>query len=110
MPALQGRDVCWNHDPLKAAAREAARKSGGRLRLVPVGERPTLKNAADVLREAEDVLWATKALENSARRTTAIVAVLQLALRTIEVGDFADRLDALEKLVGGQQQWTSRVG
>jgi hypothetical protein len=107
MPALKGRNVCWNHDPSQAAERAAARKRGGRLRLTHASERAPLRCAADVLREAEELLADTKQLENSGRRTTAIVGVLHLALKGLEAGEVEQRLETLEQLVG-QDRWVAQ--
>lgn len=110
MPALKGRNLCFNHDPLAAIERGAARKRGGALRPYPARAGVTaasssLRSAFDILREAEELLCATKELQNSARRTSAVVAVLNMSLKAIEVGEYEARLAALEQLVGGHRGW-----
>lgn len=112
MPALRGRPVCFNHDPLRARDRVAARKLGGRNRrgvskvdATNDHEEPTsLRNAEDVRREAEKLLAETKMLSNSARRTTAVVSVLTLALKGLEAGEFEERLQTLEQQLERQRR------
>lgn len=104
MPPMRGGAYCWNHDPTQARERAAARKLGGYNRRAPRArdagaEPPALRSADDVLREAEEALADVKLLENTARRATAIVSVLTLALRGLEAGELEQRLEAVERLM-----------
>jgi len=113
MPALKHSDLCWNHSPAVAAERAAARKHGGRLALSAPGETPTLRSAADIMREAETALGEAKQLPISGRKTAAVVAVLGLALRGLEIGEMETRLANIERLVqqgGAQWERISRAG
>jgi hypothetical protein len=114
MPALKGSApaLCWNHSPAVAAERAAARKNGGRLAVGPPAEIPTLRSASDVMREAEIALAEAKQLPISGRKTTAVVAVLGLALRGLEIGELETRMRNIEQLVKGSTQWEkiSRTG
>lgn len=66
------------------------------------GELPSLKDPDDVRRELEQTLADVKMLANSARRATAAVSVLTLALRAIEAGEWETRLTNVERMLGGQ--------
>lgn len=100
MPALKDSPdaLCWNHSPSVAVARAAARRHGGRLGRLAPGALPTLRSASDIMREAEIALSEAKALPISPRKTAAIVAVLALALRGLEIGEMETRLENLERL------------
>ncbi len=105
MPVLNGERFCWNHSPTVAAERAAARRRGGATRVAresATGELPSLKSVADVRRELEQALADTKMLGNSARRATAVVSVLTLALKAIESGEWETRLANVEKILGEQ--------
>jgi len=89
---------CFAHDPKLAAKRAAWRKAGG--------ERGPIKNGdpveARTVGEVQEQLWATLGatweLKNSGERTRALVGVLALLLRTLEVGELEERVKALEML------------
>ena len=89
---------CFAHDPKLAAKRAAWRKAGG--------ERGPIKNGdpieARTVEEIQEQLWATLGatweLANSGERTRALVGVLALLLRTLEVGQLEERVAALEML------------
>ena len=104
MPPLTGSAFCFAHDPTAAAARAAARRRGGAAHAAATatGELPRLKSVPDVQRHLEQLLGDTLLQSNSARRTAAIVSILSLALKAIEVGSFEERLANLEKLAGGK--------
>ncbi len=80
--------------------------------LLDTGETPTtpgslsIKSVPDVQRHLERLLADTHAQSNSARRTRAVVSILSLALKSIEVGSFEERLENLEKMRGGQWSTT----
>jgi len=89
---------CFAHDPKLAAKRAAWRKAGG--------ERGPIQNGdpieARTVEEIQEQLWATLGatweLANSEPRTRALVGVLALLLRTLEVGELEERVQALEML------------
>jgi len=113
MPPITDSVFCFAHDPATATARAAARRKGGAVQAAAsaTGELPSLKSVPDVQGHLERLLADTLAQSNSARRTAAVVSILSLALKSIEVGSFEERLESLERIIGGQQQWrTSRAG
>jgi hypothetical protein len=116
MAPLTGESHCFQHSPAKARARADARRKGGHNRRTPPSAReagaevPTLKTAADVLREVEEALADAKCLENSARRAAAVVGVLGLALKVHEVGAIEERLAAIEERLNGTPSPLRRVG
>lgn len=111
MPPLLGRDRCFAHSPSVAVERAAARKRGGAVHAAEnaAGEVPSLRTAADVRREAELGLRDVKLLANSARKATALVSVLSLALRILEVGEFEVRLADVERQISGGQNVGTRT-
>lgn len=98
--AVDGSTRCFMHDPERAGERAAARKKGGRNRLTPKGSTPPatvrLRTVEDVQRLLETLAGDTLRQENSARRTSAAVSVLSLALKALETGELEERLAALE--------------
>lgn len=100
-PPLLESDFCSVHDPANAEAMADARKLGGVRRKREV----TLAGAYDfegldtvqqlrrlLLVAAFDML----SLENSAARARVIVAIVLAGAKLLEVGEFEERLEALE--------------
>lgn len=104
MAHITNSAFCFAHDPSAATARAAARRRGGAVHAAAIakGEPPSLRSVPDVQRHLERLLADTLLQSNSARRTAAIVSILSLALKAIEVGSFEERLANLEKMRGGQ--------
>ena len=98
---------CFAHDPKLAARRAAWRRAGG--------ERGPIKNGdpieARTVEEIQEQLWATLGstwqLSNSEPRTRALVGVLALLLRTLEVGELEERVAAIERLLEERQGGTT---
>lgn len=98
--AVAGSTRCFVHAPEKAAERVAARRLGGRNRQTAKGSPPPatvrLRTLEDVQRLLETLASDTLLQENSARRTTAAVSVLALAMKALETGALEERLAAVE--------------
>jgi len=98
---------CFSHDPNLAAKRAAWRKAGG--------ERGPIRNGnpieARTVKEIQEQLWAVLGasweLKNSGERTRALVGVLALLLRTLEVGELEERVAAIERLLEERQGGTT---
>lgn len=107
-PPLKGSRFCFHHDPAKARERQEARSKGGRERVRQQRQAATpgapqevdLRSPDQVLAHLEDELAAVlDGLEVSARRAKVVARLLKLALKSLEVGDLAERVEALEELV-----------
>lgn len=103
MAPLSDSAFCFAHDPTRAADRAAARKRGGRnsSRAGPaVDPGPVdLSTAAAIRGVLEEETRAVLQQVPSLRRSRAVVALLTLALRLVEVGEFETRLEVLETLL-----------
>lgn len=91
---------CWIHDPARGAERAAARRAGGRARHTPHSDSP--RPASDV-RTVDDVRGLlsyalAECLEgdNSIARGRLLVAIAGAFLEAFKVGEFEQRLAALE--------------
>lgn len=100
MAPLRGSTWCWAHSPEKAAERLVAARKGGQNRQTPKTSETTPPESLrdfEGIRQGIDLAWADALLlENSERRTRALVAVLQTALQVHEQHQLRERLDALE--------------
>jgi hypothetical protein len=108
MAPLSDSAFCWSHDPARASERAAARRRGGAnsSRAGPATDPgPVDLGSAEAIRAllAEETR-ATLRQVPSLRRSRAVVALLTLAVKLLEVGEMEARLGALE-----QQLRTRRV-
>jgi hypothetical protein len=112
MPPLKGEVWCFVHHPDHAGERLAARKQGGR-RNRAAGTVLTLAEDGSVLplelgdmkavQAAINLIWRdTLRQENSAQRSRTLVTVVQAALKALEVGEYEERIRALEQAVNQQ--------
>ena len=60
----------------------------------------SLRSVGDVQAQLESALADTLGQENSAARTQAVVRLLQVALKALEVGDLENRIAILEAQLG----------
>jgi hypothetical protein len=110
MPPLNESAYCWSHDPALAAERAAARKRGGTAshsRLtdsLPSQPAVQLRNVTALQSVLEHVVNDELARSPSAQRTRTVVYALTLALKTLEVGEFEQRLTALEQRLGKKEK------
>ncbi len=105
--ALHGSQFCFTHDPAHAQARAEARRRGGHNRRTPkradaVNALVSLRSVGDVQAQLESALADTLGQENSAARTQAVVRLLQVALKALEVGDLENRIALLETQLGNE--------
>jgi hypothetical protein len=108
-------DLCWWHDPAHAEeAREARRLGGVRRRREGVVQGSYdfvgLTTIPDLQRLLEIIAIDTLALDNSVARSRTMVAVVQAAAKLLEIGDFAQRLEALEDVVTPRLHEVRRTG
>ena len=101
--ALTGDEYCYAHSPARGAERAAARKLGGlNRRTRHNGEACNLpdqvRSLPDVLTILDYVLAETVALENGINRARALIALADSYIRALEVGEFEQRLERLEKV------------
>ena len=103
-PLLEG-DFCFMHDPEHAEEMVEARRLGGlrRRREKAVSgayDIEALENVGQVRRLLVIAVMDTLGLENSIARSRALAYLSQVALKMLEVGEFEERLKALELTVG----------
>jgi len=103
-PPLLDGDFCLMHSPEHAEEMAEARRLGGlrRRREKAVSGAYDFEGLADVdqvRRLVEIAVLDTLALENSVARSRTLAYLAQVALKALEVGELAERIDALERLV-----------
>jgi hypothetical protein len=108
-PPLQDSDFCLFHSPDHAEETAEARRLGGLRRR----REKTVSGAYDfdgldsvpkVRRLLEIAALDTLSLENSVARSRTLAYLAQVALKALEVGEFEDRLEALEATMGPRLQ------
>jgi hypothetical protein len=102
-PLLEG-DFCLMHSPEHAEEMAEARRLGGlrRRREKTVSGAYAFEGLAavgQVQRLLEIAVSDTLSLENSVARSRTLAYLAQVALKALEVGQLAERIDALERLV-----------
>ena len=103
-PPLLDGDFCLMHSPEHAEEMAEARRLGGlrRRREKTVSGAYDFEGLADVgqvRRLLEVAALDTLSLENSVARSRTLAYLAQVALKALEVGQLAERIDALERLV-----------
>ncbi len=103
-PPLLDGDFCLMHSPEHAGEVAEARRLGGlrRRREKAVSGAYDFEGLADVdqvRRLLEIAALDTLSLENSVARSRTLAYLAQAALKALEVGELAERIDALERLV-----------
>jgi len=104
-PPLQDSDFCLFHSPDHAKETAEARRLGGlrRRREKTVSgayDLEGLDDVAKIRRLLEIAVLDTLSLENSVARSRTLAYLAQVALKTLEVGEFETRLEALEATTG----------
>ena len=104
---LVGSDFCSVHDPSNAEAMAEARRLGGQRRkreatLVGVYDLGGLTNIPDIQRIIEIALLDRLTLDNGVARNRTLLAGAQTALKALETGDLAERVEALEAILKRQ--------
>lgn len=102
---VQDSEFCFWHSPEHAQEAADARRLGGlrRRREKAVSgayEIEGLETVDQVRRLLEVAMLDTLSMENSIARSRTLVYLAQVALKVMEVGDFQERLQALEAAVG----------
>ena len=111
-PPLRDGEYCRMHNPENAQEVAEARRLGGlrRRREVAVSgayEFNGLSNVSDIRRLIEIAVLDTLGLENSVARNRTLAYLAQVALKSLEAGEFEYRLSVLESAVQGQNDRTS---
>jgi len=106
---LQGSDFCLFHSPDHAKEAAEARRLGGlrRKRESTLSSAYDFEGLADVVqvrRLLEIAVLDTLSLENSVARSRTLAYLAQVALKALEVGELAERIEALERLVAPRLQ------
>ena len=104
MAPLEGQHYCFAHAPERAMERAKARKRGGKAsataRLFRLPAAPeALRDVRAIQTVLERTVAETLVQRNSAMRSRAIGSLLLIALRGLEVGELAQRLEALEQVI-----------
>jgi hypothetical protein len=119
MAPLKREAWCFSHHPDRDGDRAAARKRGGR-RNRAAGTVLTLAEDESALplelgdmkavQTALNLIWRdTLRQENSAQRSRTLVAVALAAMKALEVGEYEERIRALEQAVQQPNQWRGRA-
>jgi hypothetical protein len=112
MATLKGEVWCFAHHPDRAGERTAARKRGGRRNRLAGTVLTLAENESELplelgdmraVQAAVNLIWRdTLRQENSAHRSRTLVAVALAAMKALEVGEYAERIRALEQAVRQQ--------
>lgn len=102
MAPLIGSAFCFAHDPERASSRALARRRGGRRRQAAARTGRTiapaqLDTASNIQQLLESVLNDTLSQRNSLQRSRTICYLIGYALKVLEVGQFEERISALEQ-------------
>ena len=107
MAPLVESEFCWVHEPQNAEAAAEARRVGGvrRRREGTVQLAYAFNGLAtieDMRRLLEIVAIDTLSMDNGVPRNRTLIAVVMAGLKALEIGDLAERLEALEAIVKAQ--------
>jgi len=110
---LLDSDFCLMHSPEHAEEMAEARRLGGlrRRREKAVSGAYDFESLADVgqvQRLLEVAALDTLSLENSVARSRTLAYLAQVALKALEVGELAERIEALERLVSPRLEKAGR--
>lgn len=102
-PLRDGPHCFWHAPETQAEAAEARRLGGLRRRregaIAGAYEFAGLATPVQIQRVLEIAITDTLALDNSVARNRTLGILAQIALRALEVGELADRLEAVEAAV-----------
>jgi hypothetical protein len=110
---LTDGEYCFFHSPEHAKeVAEAGRLGGLRRRrektVAAAYDLDGLGSLEQIRRLLEIAVMDTLGLENSIARSRALAYLAQVALKSLEVGEFQERLQALEAAVGPRMQAAGR--
>ena len=106
---LQGSEFCFWHSPDHTTEAAEARRLGGLRRrkeraVSGAYEVEGLATVDQIRRLIEIAVLDTLSMENSIARSRTLGYLGQVALKVLEVGDFQERLQALEAAMGPRLQ------
>ena len=105
MAPLRDRPYCFAHDPERAADAAEARRLGGLRRrkegtIAVAYDLPGLDSVEGIRRLLEIVSTDGLGMENGVPRLRALISTAVAATNLLKVGEFEERLAALEAAVG----------
>ncbi|MFI5259619.1 MAG: hypothetical protein ACHQ01_08440 [Candidatus Limnocylindrales bacterium] len=105
------RLYCFAHDPERAAEATEARKLGGLRRrkegtIAVAYDLPGLDTVAGIRRLLDIVVTDGVGMDNGIPRLRALISTAVAATNLLKVGEFEDRLVALEAAVGSKERST----
>jgi hypothetical protein len=104
-PRLRDGEYCFWHSPDHAEELAEAQRLGGLRRrkektVAGAYDLEGLDDVPKIRRLLEIAVLDTLSLENSVARSRTLAYLAQVALKTLEVGEFETRLEALEATMG----------
>jgi hypothetical protein len=105
MAPLRDRPYCFSHDPERAAEAAEARRLGGLRRrkegtIAVAYDLPGLESVAGIRRLLDIVVTDGVGLDNGIPRLRVLISTAVAAANLLKVGEFEERLVALEAAVG----------
>ncbi len=105
MAPLRDRPYCFSHDPERAAEAAEARRLGGLRRrkegtIAVAYDLPGLDSVAGIRRLLDIVVTDGVGLDNGIPRLRVLISTAVAAANLLKVGEFEERLVALEAAVG----------
>jgi hypothetical protein len=105
MAPLHERPYCFSHDPERAEEAAEARRLGGLRRrkegtIAGAYDLPGLDSVAGIRRLLDIVVTDGVGLENGIARLRVLISTAAAATNLLKVGEFEERLTALESVVG----------
>ncbi len=95
--ALKGKEFCFTHEPSIEHARRIARSKGGlRKRVYDVLPETTLKTPQEIQSHLEEITNLVRTNEISDKKAQLLQKLSDSLLRSVELGDLAERLEGLE--------------
>ena len=100
---LKNGEFCWVHSPDRKKDAEDARRLGGLRRKREAAISSAYQfDSPDTVKGIQRILvialMDTLAMENSIPRNRTLALLVQVALNTLEKGDWEERIEALEEL------------